>query len=102
MVRDGSKATEIRRGLARGALSDSTGAASDIRRSLAIFEALPTRDGERTFYLACSHAALAGLAEISGSSVSSAEGSSEAAAAMTILHEAIEMGYRVADAYQGV
>jgi serine/threonine-protein kinase len=82
------------RGLARGALGDATGAASDVRQALGLYEGLPTRSGEQWYETACCRAALAGLAGVAGSGITTAEGESEADAAMGRLRKALAMGYR--------
>ena len=89
-----------RRGLARRDLGDPAGAAADVRRAVALCDGLPSRSGEEWFETACAHAALAGLAGQAGSGVSAAEASSEADAAMALLHKAVGMGYRNADAFR--
>ena len=89
-----------RRGLARRDLGDPAGAAADARRALALYDGLPSRSGEEWFETACCHAALAGLAGRAGSGVSAAEAAAEADAAMALLHKAVGMGYRDADAFR--
>jgi hypothetical protein len=73
---------------------------ADLRRSLGLYDALPSRSGEEWFLLACAHAALAGLAGKAGSGVTAGEASTEADAAMTLLHRAVGAGYRNPDAYR--
>ena len=51
------------------------------------------------FEAACCRAALSGLAGRAGSGVSAGEATSEADAAMSLLWEAVGMGYRNTDAY---
>ena len=68
------------------------------RRAVALYDALPSRPGELWFLSGCAHAALAGLADQAGSSVSAAEAASEAETAVARLHQAVAMGYRNADA----
>ena len=52
----------LNRGLARRALGDLPGAATDIRRAVVLLDALPSRTADFCFFSACAHAALAGLA----------------------------------------
>jgi tetratricopeptide (TPR) repeat protein len=90
----------LNRGLVRRALGDPAGAAADLRRATALYEALPWRGGEEWFLSGCVHAALAGLAGQPGAGVSAAEGEQQAARAMGSLHKAVAMGYRSAEAYR--
>src|SRR5206468_1063079 len=92
--RGGLTETFLNRGLTRRALGDLAGAAADVRRALAIDDALPLRTGVQWFVSACSHAALAGLAGGPGSNVSDTEAANEAEVAMVALHHAIDRGYR--------
>ena len=89
-----------RRGLARSDMGDLAGAAADARRAMALWEGLPSREGEEWFETAGAHAALAVLAGRAGSGVSAAEALSEADAAMALLRKAIDMGYRIVNAYR--
>jgi hypothetical protein len=84
-------------GLARRALGDPTGAAADARRALVLFDGLPSRSVRDWYRTACCHAVLAGL---TGSGISAGRAASEADAAMTLLHRAVAMGYRNADAFR--
>jgi hypothetical protein len=86
-----------RRGLARGDLGDTAGAAADARRAVALAEGLPSGRGQDLFQTPCAHAALAGLA---GSGVSAAEAVTEADAAMALLRRAAAVGHRNPDAYR--
>jgi hypothetical protein len=88
------------RGLALHALGDPAGASADIRRALAVYDALPSRTGEQWFRSACSHAALSGLAGHPGSNVSALEASTEADGSMALLRKAVGLGYRNRDAYR--
>jgi serine/threonine-protein kinase len=92
--RSGLAHTLRRRGLARGASGDATGAVADVRQALGLYEALPTRSGEQWYETACCRAVLAGLAGVAGSGITMAEGESEAEAAMGLLHKALAIGYR--------
>ena len=82
-----------RRAQARRDRGDPAGAASDARRAIVLFDGLPTLSTEGHFEAACSHAALVGLAGVSGSGVSANESSSHARA-MERLQWAASMGYR--------
>ncbi len=97
---DGLAENYLNRALARRALGDPAGAAADARRSLELWDAVPSRTGQQHFLFACSHAALAGLAGRDGAVVSAAEASSEAETAMALLHKAVGRGYRSPDAYR--
>jgi hypothetical protein len=89
-----------RRGLAQAALGGASGAAADARRTLGLYDGLPSRSGEEWFETACARAALAGLAGLASSGVSAAEGITEAAAAMAALRRAAAMGHHRLDAYR--
>src|SRR5262249_25455477 len=82
------------RGLARLDLGDVAGAAEDTRRSLAIWDALPTLNGENWFVTACCHATLSALAGREGSGVFAADAPVEAARAIALLRRAIDLGHR--------
>ena len=89
-----------RRGLARRDLGDPAGAAADARRALAIFDGLASRSRRgvvRDRLLPCR---LAGLAGVAGSGVSAGRAAPEADAAMDLLHQAVAMGFRNADAFR--
>jgi eukaryotic-like serine/threonine-protein kinase len=90
----------LHRGMARSALGDTAGAAADLRGSIALFESLPARRGERWFLSGCANAALAGLANRAGSGVSAAEAKSAAEMAVAQLQKAVAEGYRNPDAYR--
>ena len=55
---------------------------------------------ELTFFRACSHAGLAGVAGRPGSAASTAEATNQAETAMALLRQAVLMGYRNPDAYR--
>ncbi len=61
---------------------------------------MPSPTGEHWFLCASAHASLSALAGQAGSGVSTAEATSEADAAMTMLHKAVATGYHTADAYR--
>jgi eukaryotic-like serine/threonine-protein kinase len=90
----------LSRGLTRRAMGDDAGAAADARRAVELYDALPSRHGERWFISACAHAALAGLAGRDGAGVSAAEATSEAETAVGLLRKAVGVGYRNPDAYR--
>ena len=58
------------------------------------------RRDEHTFFRACCHAGLAGLAGRPDSGVSAAEGADQAEKAMAVLRQAVTMGYRNDDVYR--
>jgi serine/threonine-protein kinase len=89
-----------RRAMSRRDLGDLAGAGAELRRALQGFDSLPSRHGEACFETACCHAALAGMAGRSGSGTSAAHASSEADAAMAMLREAVETGFRNAFAFR--
>ena len=85
----------VGRGRARRALGDPAGAAADVRHALRLSEGLRLPEGYAAFTIACSHAALAGLAGQEGTGVSAAEGKAHAAQAMALLRKAVDgYGYR--------
>jgi tetratricopeptide (TPR) repeat protein len=83
-----------RRAMTLRDLGDPARAAADARRAVRLCAVLPPRFHIYLFELACSHAALAGLAEHAGSGVSAAEGNKAAAIAMQWLRKLIAVGYR--------
>jgi serine/threonine-protein kinase len=98
--RAGLAENAVNRGLACLDLGDPAGAAADFWRALGLYDGLSSRSVEQWFLSACSHSALSGLGGRTGSGVSSSEASSQAQAAMTLLHKAVSMGYRNPDAYR--
>ena len=80
----------VGRGRARRALGDPAGAAADVRHALRLSEGLRLQEGDGAFAIACSHAALAGLAGQEGTGVSAAEGKAHADQAMALLRKAVE------------
>ena len=82
----------VGRGRARRALGDPAGAAADVRQALRLSEGLRLPEGYEAFSLACSHAALAGLAGQEGTGVSAAEGKAHADQAMPLLRKSVD-GY---------
>ena len=67
--------TYLRLGQVRSDMKDAAGAAAAWKRSYANYERSKSVSGEQTFFKACCHASLAGLAGRSGSGVSAARGS---------------------------
>ena len=84
----------VGRGRARRALGDPAGAAADVRLALRLSEGLRLPEGYAAFRIACSHAALAGLAGQEGTGVSAAEGKAHADQAMALLRKAVDAGFR--------
>ena len=84
----------VGRGRARRALGDPAGAAADVRHALRLSEGLRLPEGYAAFSIACSHAALAGLAGQEGTGVSAAEGKAHADQAMALLRKAVDAGFR--------
>ena len=82
------------RGMARFGLGDLAGAVADVRRSLATWNAIPTRTAEDWFETACCHAALAGFAAEAASGINAADAKSEAGEAVRSLQIAVRGGYR--------
>jgi hypothetical protein len=80
----------VGRGRARRALGDPAGVAADVRHALRLFEGLRLPEGVDAFAIACSHAALAGLAGQEGTGVSAAEGKDHADQAMALLRKAVD------------
>jgi len=80
----------VGRGWARRALGDPAGAAADVRHALRLSEGLRLPEGYAAFTIACSHAALAGLAGQEGTGVSAAEGKAHADQAMALLRKAVD------------
>src|SRR5262249_62406426 len=89
----------VGRGLARRALGDPAGAVADVRQALRLSEGLRLPEGYAAFTIACSHAALAGLAGQEGTGVSAAEGKAHADQAMALLRKAVD-GYRFIQIYR--
>jgi serine/threonine protein kinase/tetratricopeptide (TPR) repeat protein len=86
-------ASTLRRGLTLRALGDYALAAADIRRALSLRD-YESEDNEILWETAACHAALAGLADMPGSGVSTSEGQKEAEEAMKWLKRAVANGYR--------
>jgi tetratricopeptide (TPR) repeat protein len=87
----------IGRGLARRALGNPAGAAADVRQALSLSQGLPMQRVGVILVIACSHAALAGLAGREGAGVAAAEGKAHADQAMALLRKPVDEGYRSLD-----
>jgi tetratricopeptide (TPR) repeat protein len=87
-----------RRGLILSDLGDPVGAAADARRALGLCDVPPPWSVSELFETACCHAALAGLAGATGSSVSRGQRQAEADQAIEQLCKAVGMAYRNLDA----
>jgi hypothetical protein len=81
-------------------MGDNAGAAADARRALALYDALPSRDGEEWFQMACCHAALCGLSGREGAAVLAAEAEEQAGRAIAALYRAAGLGYRELHVWQ--
>jgi eukaryotic-like serine/threonine-protein kinase len=92
--------TYLRLGQVRYDMADPAGAADAWKRACANYERSNSLSGEQTFFQACCHAGLAGLAGRPGSGVSATQGADEAGKAMAVVRRAIAMGYRNPDTYQ--
>jgi serine/threonine-protein kinase len=92
--------TYLRLGQVRCDLKNLAGTADAWKRACAQFDADKFQHGEPTFFLACCHAGLAGIAGRPGSGVSAAEGADQAEKAMVGLRRAIALGYRYPEAYR--
>ena len=90
----------LRLGQVRFDMADPAGAAAAWRRACAKYERIESLSGEQTFFHACCHAGLAGLAGRPGSGVSAAQGADQALEAMAVLRRAVAMGYRNPDTYR--
>ena len=73
---------------------------ADLRRSIALYNAIPTMSGDEWLERACCHATLASLAGRAGSGVSAAEADDEAAKAIGSLRQLTALGYRNANRLQ--
>lgn len=81
-------------------MKDPAGAADAWKRACADLDRTGALSSELTFFRACGHAGLAGLAGRPGSGVSDAEATNLAETAMVLLRQAVLMGYRNPDAYR--
>lgn len=90
----------LARGLARRATGDLPGAAADLRRAAAAYDALAARVDHEWYASGCILAALSGMAGAPGAGVSAAEAAAGAQTAMDQLHRAVAMGYPWVDAFR--
>jgi tRNA A-37 threonylcarbamoyl transferase component Bud32 len=88
-----------RRAMARRDRGDLAGASGDVRKSLELYESLPS-PGEAWYGTACCHAALAGLARSAGSGVPIASSPTEADRAMEDLRRAVATGSAEFDVFR--
>ena len=98
--RAGLGETYLRLGQVRCAVENHAGAAAAWKRALANFDGRKLLRGEETFFWACCHAGLAGMAGRPGSGVSALEGADEAEKAIALLRRAVTLGYRSFDSYR--
>jgi eukaryotic-like serine/threonine-protein kinase len=89
-----------RRGLALCKLGDLAGGAADTRRALGLYVGLKVRSSEEWFETAGCHAALAGLAGLSGTGISAAEGEELSTRGINLLRKAVATGYRNVGAFR--
>ncbi len=92
--------TLLRLGQVRCDMGNLSGAAAAWNRAGGQYAGNKSLSGEQTFFHACCHACLAGLAGRPGSGVSPARAMDEAEEAMAVLHRAVAMGYRNPDNYR--
>ena len=92
--------TYLRLGQVQCDQENLAGAAGAWKRGREHLDVTKSRTGQHTFFLACCHAGLAGLAGRSGSGMSAAEGVDQAEKAIAMLRQAVTMGYRSPDAYR--
>jgi hypothetical protein len=89
-----------RRGLTLRDLGDPAGAAAEAQRALGLCDGPGPRSVLEVFETACCHAALAGLAGATGSSVSPGQGQAQADQAMDQLRRAVGRGFRNRDVFR--
>jgi hypothetical protein len=92
--------TNLRLGQVQRDVGMPAQAAAAWHRACAYFNPSKSLNREHTFFLACCHAGLAGLAPQPGSGQSAAQATDEAEFAMTVLRRAFAMGYANAAAYR--
>jgi eukaryotic-like serine/threonine-protein kinase len=98
--RAGLGETYLRLGQVRCDMKNLSGASDAWKRACMHFDGSKSLTDEQTFFRACCHAGLTGLAGRTGSGVSAAEGAVQAAKAMAVLRQAVTMGYRNPDSYR--
>ncbi len=86
--------TYLRLGQIRRNMGNLSDAATALRRACEHYDAIKSLAGNCTFFRACCHAGMTGLGSQPGSSVSSAEGDDHAQKAMSVLRQAVSLGYR--------
>ena len=92
--------TYLRLGQVRCGMKNLAGAVAAWKRACELYAVTKNRDVEQTFFLACCHAGLAGVAGTPGSGFAAAEGADQAEKAMDVLSLVVRLGYRNADAYR--
>ena len=92
--------TSLRLGQLRRDMRDLPDAAAALRRACEQYDATRSLAGINTFFRACAHASLTGLGARPGSGVSPAEGDDHARTAMSIMRQAIALGFRNSDWYR--
>jgi hypothetical protein len=75
-------------------------AAAAWKRACAHYGAIKSLNSEHTFLMACCYAGLAGMAGRAGSGVPDAEGAEHAHKAMSLLRQAVKMGYLTPNTYR--
>ena len=98
--RAGLGETYLRLGQVRSDQKNLAGASSAWKSACAHYDGNKSLNPQHTFFLACCHAGLAGIAGRPGSGVSAAEGADQAEKAMAVLRQAVTMGYRNPYAYR--
>jgi tetratricopeptide (TPR) repeat protein len=92
--------TYLRLGQIRREMGKLMDAATALRRACEHYDAIKSLAEINTFFRACSHASLSGLGGVAGSGVSSPEGDDHARKAISILRQAVWLGYRDPDPYR--
>ena len=98
--RAGLGETYLRLGQVRSDQKNLIDAAAAWERACGQYDATKSLTGEQTFFFACCHACLAGLAGRPGSGVSDTQGADQAEKAIAVLRRAVAMGYRSPDAFR--
>ncbi len=87
----------LRLGEVQRAEGHAADAAAAWRRAVALFADVFPKSAERRVLEACCHAELSTVAGLPGADVSPAQGRAEAATAMTMLREAVAIGFHLVD-----
>jgi hypothetical protein len=82
-------------GKLRQQAGELTLASAALRAAIELLDGLPSRTPEDHYNLACYHSRLAGMADLSASTVSDVEGSVESKRAMDELRHAASTGFRM-------